>query len=155
LNEDTSHEVHIAIFKIKDLRNGKIRFKVTMTAEQFNLTGCILLLEDINIIIVEGGPKGIKFYTRLVCERIKWNENIDNNNNNTNNTNNTNDNNNNSEDNYCVQVWQGIVAKRSFQAFLFKKCENESELKKFLSLRKCYHYYDIAKNYKNTESINI
>jgi U4/U6 small nuclear ribonucleoprotein PRP3 len=39
LLEDTSRQVHVAVFSVKDLSFGKLRFKVDVNAQQYNLTG--------------------------------------------------------------------------------------------------------------------
>jgi hypothetical protein len=43
-----------------------------MNAKQLQLTGMILQLDDINVIVMEGGPKQQKFYKNLMMKRIKW-----------------------------------------------------------------------------------
>ena len=44
-----------------------------MNAQQFHLTGCVMLYQDVNLVVVEGGPKGLKKFKRLMMHRIKWN----------------------------------------------------------------------------------
>ena len=166
LEEDTSREVYINLFKIGRL-NKKNKFKCQINAQQYNLTGCILILknEDImstingndnnnednngfTMILVEGGQKGVRFYNNLVMNRIKWNQSNNDNNIINGNSNNKLNNiiNGDNDNNYCHCIWEGIVAKRNFQAFLIKSCENKAELRKFLSLRKCAHYMDMVVN---------
>ena len=41
-------------------------------AEQLNLTGCVILHGDVNVIVVEGGPKQLKKYKHLLLTRIDW-----------------------------------------------------------------------------------
>ena len=43
-----------------------------MNAQQLHLTGCCLVYHDINIVVAEGGAKGIKKYKKLMLHRIKW-----------------------------------------------------------------------------------
>lgn len=43
-----------------------------MNAQQYHLTGCVLVHRDINLVVVEGGPKALKKYKRLMLNRIKW-----------------------------------------------------------------------------------
>ena len=43
-----------------------------MNAQQLHLTGCCLIYHDINIVVVEGGAKGLKKYKKLMLHRIKW-----------------------------------------------------------------------------------
>ena len=39
LIEDTSRQVYVALFRVKDFSSGKLRFKVDVNAQQLNLTG--------------------------------------------------------------------------------------------------------------------
>lgn len=49
------------------------RFKIDVNAQQLNLTGAVLLVEDsIHLVLVEGGPKAIKRYIKLMIQRIRW-----------------------------------------------------------------------------------
>lgn len=65
-------ETHIAAFKIDNdrLEDGGRRFKIVVNAEQNHLHGRSVSTKDFTLIVVEGGPKGIKRYTRLLLERI-------------------------------------------------------------------------------------
>lgn len=45
-----------------------------MNAKQLYLTGTILIHKDVNVVVVEGGPKQQKFYKQLMLHRIKWKE---------------------------------------------------------------------------------
>jgi len=38
------------------------------------MTGVILLLKNLNVVVVEGGPKQQKKFRRLMLNRIKWND---------------------------------------------------------------------------------
>ena len=38
------------------------------------MTGCVVLFEDVNVVVVEGGPKQQKKYKQLMLHRIKWEE---------------------------------------------------------------------------------
>ena len=40
-------------------------------------TGCAVLYKDVNIVIVEGGPKAVKKFKRLMLHRIKWEDEKD------------------------------------------------------------------------------
>ena len=43
-----------------------------MNAQQLHLTGCVMLYHDVNLVVVEGGPKCLKKFKRLLMHRIKW-----------------------------------------------------------------------------------
>eukprot|EP00479_Gromia_sphaerica_P006522 TRINITY_DN187_c0_g1_i1.p1 TRINITY_DN187_c0_g1~~TRINITY_DN187_c0_g1_i1.p1 ORF type:complete len:224 (-),score=59.84 TRINITY_DN187_c0_g1_i1:404-1075(-) len=72
LKEDTSNETQVALFRVTDLSNRKHRFKIDVNAQQYNLTGCCIINPKCNLILIEGGPTGIRKYTRLMLHRIKW-----------------------------------------------------------------------------------
>jgi U4/U6 small nuclear ribonucleoprotein PRP3 len=75
LQEDTSREVTVALFKVKDLSSPHHQFKVDVNASQNSLTGGVLTckgIEDefggivlepgdeaLTLVVVEGGPKAI------------------------------------------------------------------------------------------------
>lgn len=40
-----------------------------MNAQQYKLTGCIMTSPDLHIVIVEGGPKAMKKFKRLMLHR--------------------------------------------------------------------------------------
>ena len=43
------------VFRVRDMSNPANKFKVDMNAQQYHLTGCTLLYQDVNIVVVEGG----------------------------------------------------------------------------------------------------
>ncbi|KAG8147083.1 putative U4-U6 small nuclear ribonucleoprotein [Naja naja] len=43
-------------------------------ASQLYLTGVVVLHKDVNVVVVEGGPKAQKKFKRLMLHRIKWDE---------------------------------------------------------------------------------
>ena len=70
-SEFDAEEVQVAVFKLNDrLEDGAKRFKVLINAEQNHLHGRSVTTPNFTLIIVEGGPKGIKRYSRLLLERI-------------------------------------------------------------------------------------
>ena len=66
----------ISFFRIDNLSNPQHKYKVETNATQFLFTGLMLLAKDNNIVIVEGGPKGLRKFKRLMMVRIKWNEDV-------------------------------------------------------------------------------
>jgi U4/U6 small nuclear ribonucleoprotein PRP3 len=56
------------------LSNPAKKFKVETNAKQLFMTGCVVLFEDVNVVVVEGGPKQQKKYKQLMLHRIKWEE---------------------------------------------------------------------------------
>ncbi len=149
-NEDVSKQVYVSLFRVRDLSSVKQRFKIDVNAQQWGLTGSVLICKDdsINMVLVEGGRKGIKRFNRLMLHRIKWdNKDADKDNDNDYDDNEDDDgdyqeedededNVNNEQkvkddfdskigqssgiDNRCDLLWQGFMPKRSFHSFRFQ-----------------------------------
>ena len=72
----------VGLYRVKDLSDTQHQFKVDMNAQQNNLTGGVLMCKGeggsgdqaVSLVVVEGGPKAIKRYTRLMLRRIKVGE---------------------------------------------------------------------------------
>jgi U4/U6 small nuclear ribonucleoprotein PRP3 len=143
LKESTDSEVHVAVFRVNDLE-GNQKFKVEMNAKQFYLTGiCVRTKEDLTLIVVEGGPKGIKNYKKLMLKRIKWSpdddessdEDLD-------------------EDmeggakkkkkNKCLLVWEGAAQKRAFTGFEVKGARTEGFARELFVKHGVPQYWDMA-----------
>jgi len=74
LMEDTSKVVQVAVFKVNDLSDGQKRYKVDINAQQLYLTGIVIVCPTQCMVVVEGGPKGIKQYKKLMLRRIDWSD---------------------------------------------------------------------------------
>ena len=88
--------INVAVFQITgELLDATKKFKIDMNARQLYLTGVCLIVHDdadaaggansnyesmrsekvpINMVVVEGGKKGIKQYKKLLLRRIKWDQ---------------------------------------------------------------------------------
>ena len=79
LRRDSAAECRVAVFRVEDLSHGAHKFKVNMNAQQLALNGvCIIADKKLglglpNVVVVEGGPKAIKFYKKLMLRRVRWN----------------------------------------------------------------------------------
>ena len=62
------------MFRVKNLQNPAKKWKLEKNASQLFLSGCVVLYQDVNIVVVEGGPKQLKKYKQLMLKRIKWSE---------------------------------------------------------------------------------
>ncbi|KAK8729549.1 hypothetical protein OTU49_008539 [Cherax quadricarinatus] len=130
IKEDTSTGIHVAVYKVTDFSNGSHKFKVETNAKQLFLTGTVVLFKDINVVVVEGGPKQQKKYKRLMMERIKWAEesrskDAD-------------------IDPKCQLVWEGTTSERSFVEMQFKACPTESFARDHFKKHGVEHYWDLA-----------
>ena len=132
LKEDTSCGVNVAVYRVKSLINPSKKFKVETNAKQLYLTGCIVLYEDVNVIVVEGGPKQQKKYRQLMLKRIKWDEEV------------YKDKDGVEADNSCVLVWEGQTKERNFGEMKIKQCPTESFARDFFKKIGVEHYWDQA-----------
>ena len=64
--KDEEKGIYYAVFKIKDLSDGRNRYKVEIYAQQHNLTGLSLLYEGCNLVVVEGNQKAVRKYKKLM-----------------------------------------------------------------------------------------
>ena len=60
--EDAAKGIHVRVYKIDSLANGKHRYQVSINAEQNKLTGVCIMHPRMNLVIVEGGSHSIRFY---------------------------------------------------------------------------------------------
>ena len=69
-----AREVNVAVFSVSDMFDPRLRYKVDINAAKWLLTGTVLLCEEgrVNMVLVEGGPRAIKRFTRLMLHRVKW-----------------------------------------------------------------------------------
>jgi len=138
----------VLVFKIKDLANKRHLFKIDMNAQQFHLTGCCITVPQVaNIVVVEGGPRAIKRYKKLMTRRIKWTEDQ------------KDDEDDEEDDNedaaapklqdYCVQIWEGIVKQRNFKNWKVTHAKHEPDARKMLSDRGAEHYWDMLARFRD------
>lgn len=154
LEADASGDIHVALFRVSDLSHPKHKFKVDVNAQQLMLTGGVLQCKEprLNLVVVEGGPKSIKSYVKLMTRRMDWSqkppdepstgtaaadmmdvshaqgpEGIV---------------------NTCDLVWQGIVARRAFNSFRFQDCRTASTARKVMEAKHVAHYWDQVVHFK-------
>ncbi|KAI3964323.1 hypothetical protein MKW92_015187 [Papaver armeniacum] len=133
----------VSVYKIDDLSHLQTRYKVNANAQENLLTGCLVITEDLTVVVVEGGSKSIKRYGKLMRKRIKWAETVRNE-----------EEDSTAEDddkpvNKCVLVWQGSVAKSSFDGFAVHKCRTEAAARKCFADAGVGHYWDLSVDAKD------
>ncbi|NWV75466.1 PRPF3 protein, partial [Dasyornis broadbenti] len=141
LREDVSQGVHIAVYRVRNLSNPAKKFKIEANAGQLYLTGVVVLHKDVNVVVVEGGPKAQKKFKRLMLHRIKWDEQ-------TSNTKGEDDDESDEESvkktNKCSLVWEGTAKDRSFGEMKFKQCPTENMAREHFKKHSAEHYWDLA-----------
>ncbi|XP_028799485.1 protein RDM16 isoform X1 [Neltuma alba] len=133
-------ETLVSVYKINDLSHPKARFRVDVNAQENRLTGCAVISDGISVVVVEGGSKSIKRYGKLMLRRINWSE-----------FSKEEEEHEESDDekpvNKCVLVWQGSVAKPSFNRFFVHECMTEAAARKIFADAGVGHYWDLSVNY--------
>ncbi|XP_028280390.1 U4/U6 small nuclear ribonucleoprotein Prp3 [Parambassis ranga] len=137
LKEDLTDGVYIAVYRIRNLQNPAKKFKVEANANQLYLTGTVVLHRDVNLVVVEGGPKSQKKFKRLMLHRVKWEEH-----------NSKRDDPDGDDDtrrnNKCWLIWEGTAKERSFGDMKFKQCPTESMAREHFKKHGTEHYWDLA-----------
>uniref|UniRef100_A0A8C1CUX4 U4/U6 small nuclear ribonucleoprotein Prp3 n=1 Tax=Cyprinus carpio carpio TaxID=630221 RepID=A0A8C1CUX4_CYPCA len=123
-------------FRIRNLHNPAKKFKVEANANQLYLTGTVVLHKDVNIVVVEGGPKAQKKFKRLMLNRIKWDE--------PNSKRDDSDDEGSRKNNKCTLVWEGTAKERSYGEVKFKQCPTESMAREHFKKHGTEHYWDLA-----------
>uniref|UniRef100_A0AAR2KB29 U4/U6 small nuclear ribonucleoprotein Prp3 n=1 Tax=Pygocentrus nattereri TaxID=42514 RepID=A0AAR2KB29_PYGNA len=142
LREDLNQGVHIAVYRIRNLYNPAKKFKVEANARQLYLTGTVVLHKDVNIVVVEGGPKSQKKFKKLMLSRIKWDEP----------SSKREDEEGSKKHNKCTLVWEGTAKERSFGDMKFKQCPTENMAREHFKKHGTEHYWDLALSQSILES---
>lgn len=155
--KDAAKGIRLMVFKIDNLSNGSHRFKIAKNAEQMALTGICVMHPRFNLVIVEGGEHSIRFYRKLMLQRIEWTQNsptrlkegtkaealqdwLK------------------AEDekgelkdmslNKCVLVFEGEEKARAFRKWGSKVCETDSAAREALQRAKMENFWALAKSMK-------
>lgn len=132
LTEDTSAGVTVSVYRVKNLQNPAKKWKIEKNAAQLFMTGTVLLYQDVNIVVVEGGPKQQKKYKQLMLNRIKWGEDT------------YTDKDGSEHQNKAELVWEGQTKQRNFGEVKFKLCPTEGFAREHFKKAGCEHYWDHA-----------
>jgi len=142
IKENTDEGVHVAVYRIRDLTDAAIKFKVEKNAEQLYMTGMTILFKDCNLVVVEGGPKQQRKYRRLMMHRIKWSESCRRSRNFG--AGDSDDEDSVDKTNKCVLVWEGMVKSRNCVEMKFKNCPTETFAREQMKKLGIEHYWDLA-----------
>ena len=132
IQEDTTAGVNVAVYRVKNLMNPAKKWKLEKNATQLFMSGTVVLYQDINIVVVEGGPKQLKKYRQLMLRRIKWSEDT------------YTDKDGTEHNNKAELVWEGQTKQRSFSDLKFKLCPTEGFAREHFKKAGCEHYWDHA-----------
>lgn len=156
--EDAARGIHVRVYKIDSLANGKHRYQVAINADQNKLTGVAIMHPKLNVVVVEGGEHSIRNYDKLMQHRIRWQEMeapraveegnrealakwLE-----------AEDENGELKDlsmNRCELVFSGEAKQRSFRKWLGARvCETDAQAKDVLSRAKMENFWTLAKSFK-------
>eukprot|EP00058_Branchiostoma_floridae_P020006 XP_002605496.1 hypothetical protein BRAFLDRAFT_115421 [Branchiostoma floridae] len=121
LKEDTSQGVHVSVYRVRDMRNPAKKYKVEANANQLYMTGMVVMYQDVNVVVVEGGPKAQKKFRRLMMHRIKWDD-----------------------DQPSRDDEIGTVKSQNFGQIQFKICPTESLAREHFRKHGVEHYWNLA-----------
>ncbi|XP_076809565.1 U4/U6 small nuclear ribonucleoprotein Prp3-like [Clavelina lepadiformis] len=143
LKENTSDTVHITMYRVHTLRDPSKRFKIEMNSKQLYMTGCTVLHPDINVVVVEGGPKAQRKFKRLMLVRIKWDEDKK--------GKRIQDTGLEEGEKMCELIWEGQASSGNFGDMTFKQCTTDEEAHYFFKKHGVEHYWDLAHSQKLLE----
>jgi U4/U6 small nuclear ribonucleoprotein PRP3 len=177
----TLRQITVAAFCVKSLANPRHRFKVDMNAQQHYLTGTVVLCptDSLNLVYVEGGPKGIRKFTRLMLHRIDWDEVAedvvpkdsekeggDDDDDDDDDDDEEDDEDSDDDDdeggkpsnvraaslNRCELVWQGVTAKRLFSGLKFVEVKSRQSGRNLLEEKSLAHFWDSTESTLSPQS---
>ena len=133
LRRDSARESRTAVFRISYFNSTKIKFKIMKNSQQLALVGVCLILPSpkFGIIIVEGGKRAIKFFTRLCLHRIDWK----------------------SDDSSCELVWDAEIKDAKFLKFKIMNLDSEVDVKRILEKKGLVSFWDLANNWQATTNL--
>ncbi|EDQ90710.1 uncharacterized protein MONBRDRAFT_20505 [Monosiga brevicollis MX1] len=139
LQDSTADGVAASLFLVSSMKSEKNKFKVETNAKQYNMTGAAIMTPTNNIVIVEGGPRNMRKYKRLMTHRINWNDKVANSA--------ADDEDGEGEErgpNTCTLIWEGTLERRFFKDFFIKFFRSEALAREWLDNRRSAHYWDLA-----------
>ena len=158
---DASKGIFTTVYKIDSLANGRHRYKISINAEQNALTGVCIMHPKMNLVVVEGGAHSIRFYKKLMMNRIDWTENTG--------PNSVREGNKEAlakwleaEDekgelkdlslNSCQLIFEGQEKQRAFRKWLGARvCESDAQAKDILARAKMDSFWNLAKSMKKVD----
>lgn len=77
LREDEQKELVCAVFRVSDLQHPQNRHIIYANTKDLHITGVAIMSDRMNMIVAEGGPRSIRKFVHVLCDRIDWNLAID------------------------------------------------------------------------------
>ena len=167
--------VHVHVYAVRrGLGVGRVRYLLDVNTRQWNLTGVGVFIKQseggggggysgederngLSVVVVEGGPKGLRRFQRLMLMRIDWKKEVERakaeSGVESGQVDGMSEDDSDDEDEgvehrntrECALVWQGVVAKAAFLRFGFEVCRSEAQARGVFSHLGVASYFDIAR----------
>lgn len=138
---DREAGLRACVYRVSCAANPAHRFKVVMNARQLGLTGTLVLFDDCNVVVVEGGSKACAKFRKLMLRRIDWTvlaptgaelsteaqEWAKR-----------------GKTNEAVLVWEGAITRAAFVEFGTIESKTESVARAFFKKKRVEHYWDLC-----------
>jgi len=147
LNDPTGGGAPVTLYRIHQMPNKQKLYKIDINAQQNHLTGVMLLSDECNLVVVEGGPKAQRRYRKLLLHRIDWTDNgggDDEDEEEEEEDEEDEETKRRTQSEACKVVWEGFVVKPHFKAFRVEAARSSEAARKLLKERNCEHYWDMA-----------
>lgn len=154
--KDRGAGLHAAVFRVSDLSNISNRFKVDRNARQLDMTGTVVLYENCNVVVVEGGSKAIRKYKTLMLRRIDWDKQASRDTGKEEDAMKDEDAAEDTKDKKsdthieslhkgsCVLVWEGMISSASFDTLDCMSMKNEAACRAKFRKHGVEHYWDLC-----------
>lgn len=153
--KDLARGIHVLVFRIETLANGRHRYKININADQHALTGICILNPKFNLVIVEGGQHSITKFKKLMMNRIDWKETIT-----------AREGSKEPEGdagaeegqavdmtrNMCTLVWEGEVRQKGFKRFTTERFPSDALARERLERARMEYMWTQAKNAVSKET---
>ena len=150
---DLAKGVHLSVYRVDSLANGRHRFKVSKNVEQLGGTGLLIFHPKFCLLLTEFGEHGMRAYKKLMLNRIDWTENS---------PSQVREGNKNAvaaflaaEDehgvlrdlatNRCQLVFEGMEKDRVFRGWKTRTCETDKEAMEALGRTKMENFWTLAR----------
>merc|ERR1719483_1513719 len=107
----------------------------------------MLLYKGMSMVLVEGGPKGIRRFSALMTRRINWSAAVSTRKEDRENIVKT--------STPCVEIWQGITGSNVFREFVVENFEDETDVIKYLDQKKALGYWKQCKEYQEYQKFDL
>ncbi len=142
--KDRNAGMNANVYRVTNCDNPAHRFKVVMNARQLGLSGALVLFQDCNVVVVEGGTKALGKFRKLMLRRIDWSAMVPSNTDGAGASSLSASTANPNLKNEAVLVWEGTIAKASFYDFKTIETRSENGCRMLFRKRKVEHYWDLC-----------